>query len=221
TESGRPAPSAAWRAGAWPWPAGNTHPMIASCMSSGLIFARSTAARIAAAPSSGAAKPLSSPWNAPIGVRAAETMTIGSFCMETSFKSVSARQLVGTHEATRVLCELRRESAGLAGLGVDLHAGQDADGGNLSGDGVAHLVHELRHPLAHLEEGRAHRDGIAGEELAPVGDVLLHGRHAAPVLFQEGGRDPGRGEEIPRRFIELADVPHDVHVPHVVAVPRI
>src|SRR5436190_3756392 len=40
------------------------------------------AARIAAAPSSGAAKLLSSPWNAPIGVRAAETMTIGSGFME-------------------------------------------------------------------------------------------------------------------------------------------
>ena len=39
------------------------------------------AARIAAAPSSGAAKFLRSPWNAPIGVRAAETMTTGSFSM--------------------------------------------------------------------------------------------------------------------------------------------
>src|SRR3989442_1098001 len=76
--SGRPAPSEAWRAGACPCPAGSTQPMITSCTSSGLILARSTAARIAAAPSSGAAKLLSSPWKPPIGVRAAETMTIGS-----------------------------------------------------------------------------------------------------------------------------------------------
>src|SRR5712691_1178035 len=84
--SGRPAPSEAWRAGACPWPAGSTQPMITSCTSSGRILARSTAARIAAAPSSGAAKLFSSPWNAPIGVRAAATITIGSGFMEHSFQ---------------------------------------------------------------------------------------------------------------------------------------
>src|SRR5882672_511963 len=84
--SGRPAPSEAWRAGACPCPAGSTQPMITSCTSSGLILARSTAARIAAAPSSGAAKLLSSPWKPPIGVRAAETITIGSGFMNESFQ---------------------------------------------------------------------------------------------------------------------------------------
>src|SRR3989442_13321148 len=89
--SGRPAPSEAWRAGAWPCPAGSTQPMITSCTSSGEILARSTAARIAAAPSSGAAKPFSSPWKAPIGVLAAEAMTIGSGCMEFSFQKLLDR----------------------------------------------------------------------------------------------------------------------------------
>src|SRR5258706_2010722 len=84
--SGRPSPRDAWRAGAWPWPAGSTQPMMTSCTSSGRILARSTAARMAAAPSSGAAKLFSSPWKAPIGVRAAETMTIGSGFMEQSFQ---------------------------------------------------------------------------------------------------------------------------------------
>src|SRR6266850_5000 len=45
--SGKPAPREAWRAGAWPWPAGSTQPMMTSCTSSGRIFARSTAARMA------------------------------------------------------------------------------------------------------------------------------------------------------------------------------
>src|SRR5207244_6341750 len=89
--SGRPAPSEAWRAGAWPWPADSTQPMITSCTSAGLILARSTAARIAAAPSSGAANPFSSPWKAPIGVLAAETITIGSGCMEFSFQKLLDR----------------------------------------------------------------------------------------------------------------------------------
>src|SRR5712692_4605477 len=58
--------------------------MITSWTCSGLTPARSTAARIAAAPSCGAAKSLSSPWTAPLGVRAAETMTTGSFNMTVS-----------------------------------------------------------------------------------------------------------------------------------------
>src|SRR4249920_3301713 len=49
-----------------------------SCTSSGRIPARSTAARMAAAPNSGAVKPLSSPWKPHVGVRARPTMTTGS-----------------------------------------------------------------------------------------------------------------------------------------------
>src|SRR4030081_2434492 len=69
--------------------------MIPSCTSSGLILARSTAARIAAAPSSGALKPFISPWKAPIGVRAAETITIGSGFMEESFQVLDGLQGFG------------------------------------------------------------------------------------------------------------------------------
>ena len=36
TDCGSPAPSAAWRAGAWPWPAGSTQPISTSLTSSGL-----------------------------------------------------------------------------------------------------------------------------------------------------------------------------------------
>src|SRR5712671_310513 len=93
--SGRPAPSDAWRAGAWPCPAGSTQPMITSWTCSCLIFARSTAARIAAAPSSGALKPFISPWKAPMGVRAAETITIGSGFMEESFQVLDGLQGFG------------------------------------------------------------------------------------------------------------------------------
>ncbi|MCY1283957.1 hypothetical protein D9M70_328480 [compost metagenome] len=73
-----PAPSAAWRAGACPWPACSTQPMIASSTVSAGSPARSTAARIAMAPSSAAERPESSPRKPPIGVRAAPTMTTGS-----------------------------------------------------------------------------------------------------------------------------------------------
>jgi hypothetical protein len=49
--SGKPAPNAAWRAGAWPCPAGSTQPMITSSTWSGLSPLRSTAVLMAALPS--------------------------------------------------------------------------------------------------------------------------------------------------------------------------
>src|SRR3954466_7399714 len=150
--SGSPAPSDAWRAGAWPSPAGSTQPMITSCTSSGLSFARSTAARMAAAPSSGAEKFFSSPWNAPIGVRAAETMTMGSVCMTASLKIVLADERAGAAD------DVLGQGAGLARLHVHGNAGEDADGGDLAALRIAHFVDEPGHLVAHFEERRAHGD---------------------------------------------------------------
>src|SRR5688572_30080193 len=72
---GRPAPSAAWRAGAWPRPAGSTQPMITSSTASGLRPACATAAWIATVPSCVAGTPVNWPSRAPMGVRLAPAMT--------------------------------------------------------------------------------------------------------------------------------------------------
>ena len=76
--SGRLAPRAAWRAGAWPWPAGSTQPMNTSSILSGASLARSSAAPITCEPSLWALNGDSSPMKRPSGVRAAERMTTGS-----------------------------------------------------------------------------------------------------------------------------------------------
>ena len=80
-DSARPPPRAAWRAGAWPWPAGSTQPKMTSSTLSAAMPARSTAALMATAPSWAAVRLVKSPWKPPIGVRAAETMTIGSLAL--------------------------------------------------------------------------------------------------------------------------------------------
>ncbi len=56
-----PAFNAACRAGAWPWPAGNTQPISTSCTFSAGSPLRSTVARMAAAPSCQAVMPCRSP----------------------------------------------------------------------------------------------------------------------------------------------------------------
>src|SRR5712692_641463 len=112
-DSGRPAPSDAWRAGACPCPAGSTQPMITSCTWSGLTLERSIAARIAAAPSCGAAKSFSSPCSAPIGVRAAETMTIGSLAMTPprTTKAINAKVRKGK-SGKQILDKVRSKITG-------------------------------------------------------------------------------------------------------------
>ena len=76
--AGQPAASAAWRAGACPWPAGRTQPMLTCSISSGVRPARSMAAAIARAPRACAERLASAPWKTPIGVRTALKITTSS-----------------------------------------------------------------------------------------------------------------------------------------------
>src|SRR5882757_4693281 len=80
-DSASPAPNAAWRAGAWPWPAISTLPMMTSSISSALRPARSTVALIATLPSWLADREENTPSMPPMGVRATEAMTMGSWDM--------------------------------------------------------------------------------------------------------------------------------------------
>src|ERR1700722_6580367 len=76
--SGSLAPRAAWRAGAWPCPAGSTQPKNTSSIFSGDNLPRSSAAPMTWEPSACALNGDNSPMKRPKGVRAAETMTTGS-----------------------------------------------------------------------------------------------------------------------------------------------
>src|SRR6267378_763061 len=200
--SGRPAPSEAWRAGAWPCPAGSTQPMITSCTSSAEILARSTAARIAAAPSSGAAKPFNSPWKAPIGVLATATMTIGSGCMELSFHKLLDRlsgfgfqpgdQLGGGQGARqrRSLACPHGDEIRLASLGGSL--------AELAGDAALCRERELRlaFHLAHETVGEATR-GLARELFRYLRLVFPHAEKRLLVNLRGTAfrtRNEGRAE---------------------------
>src|SRR5207253_10601670 len=119
--------------------------------------------RIAAAPSSGAAKPFSSPWKAPIGVLAAATMTIGSGCMELSFQKLLDRlngfgfqpgDQLGGGQGARQRCSLacpHGDEIRLARLGGSL--------AELAGDAALCRERELRlvFHLAHETVGEAAR----------------------------------------------------------------
>src|SRR5688572_6981070 len=81
TDLGTPAAIAAWRAGAWPWPAGSTQPMIVSLTMAASAPADSSAPLIAAEPSAWPETLAKAPSIAPIGVRRALRMTTESRVM--------------------------------------------------------------------------------------------------------------------------------------------
>jgi hypothetical protein len=87
--------------------------------------------------------------------------------------------------------------------------------------GLAHLVMEPDRLVLDVKQHRVDGEDIARQELALLLDGLLDRRHAALIPAQECGREPECMKEVPRPLVELADVPHDVHVAHLVAVPRI
>src|SRR5690606_12900148 len=73
---GMPAPRGAWRAGAWPRPAGSTQPMTTSSTWSAARLACASAPSMAVAPRVGVGTPVNWPRNEPMAVRLAPTMTM-------------------------------------------------------------------------------------------------------------------------------------------------
>src|SRR5579859_6467609 len=78
TDLGSLAPREAWRAGAWPRPAGSTQPMMTSLTCGPCTPVSARAASMAALPSSVALTWENWPWKEPMAVRRAATMTTGS-----------------------------------------------------------------------------------------------------------------------------------------------
>src|SRR5580704_11708286 len=93
TPGGMPAPSAAWRAGAWPTPADSTQPMMISSTSPAGTPESASAALTATDPSCGPVTPAKTPWKAPTGVRRADRMTMGSELMSVFRKALGALQV--------------------------------------------------------------------------------------------------------------------------------
>src|SRR5437879_3921198 len=109
----------------------------------------------------------------------------------------------------------------LVRLAIEMHGRELAGRGDFTGLGITHFVHEADGLFAQFEQPASDLDNVAGKQLALVADVLLHASHAAAGLSEIARRQPKAREHVPVGFVELADIPHDVHVPDMVASPRI
>ena len=136
TSFGIPAPIAAWRAGAWPTPAWSTSPMITYSTSPASSPARSSAALIAIAPSSGALYAPRPPPSLPNGVRAVETITDRAIGQSLTVEPSPA-------EAARTCPEGRLHLAVARLDEGEERVGEEADSGRPEQEVPVRLVREL------------------------------------------------------------------------------
>src|SRR5574337_1460878 len=186
-DSGRPALRAAWRAGAWPMPAGSTQPIRTSSTCSGRRPARSTAAWMATPPSCGAVRLAKSPWKPPMGVRAAETMTTGSLVLMAGLSGIrwieTEGELLGSHangpvETDHLAIEVGVPHDVRHQGGELLRFAQTGGERNHLPEGILHVGgHPQEHGRLHNPRGDGHDpDAMAGQF---AGNRQGHGHHSA------------------------------------------
>src|SRR5215475_12704091 len=134
---------------------------------------------------------------------------------------VSRYRRLGRQMSCRDGADRALERHGLVGLAIEMHGRDLAGGDDLAGLGIAHFMQEADGLFAQLQQPASDLDNVAGKQLALVADVLLHAGHTAAGLPEIARRQTKPREHVPVGLVELADVPHDVHVADMVALPRI
>ncbi len=114
--------------------------------------------------------------------------------------------------------DLLGERAGLALFGVKMQGLQRRLRDDLVRFVVAHHVNELRAFFLEPDQGRPHGDDVAGVQLSNLGNMLIDRGDAFGGAQVSWSRAEGV-EELPDRLVELPNVPHDVHVADMIAVP--
>lgn len=84
-----------------------------------------------------------------------------------------------------------------------------------------HLVLNADHAIANSQQGRADRDRVARKQLLFIADVLLDARDRAAMRAQIFTGQAGHTQKISRALVEFADIPHHIHMAHVVTMPWI
>jgi len=130
-------------------------------------------------------------------------------------------RLVLDDHSTAACEDLFRKRTRLARASIHVNSGEDGDRGYLPGLLIPHLMKKPDDLLSHLENPGSNGDDIPGAQLPFVRNILLYACHPAIMLAKKRGSEAHQREKMPGGLIELADVPHHVHVSHVVTLPGI
>ena len=112
------------------------------------------------------------------------------------------------------------KGARFAGRAVQADDGEGRDRRERAGLHVGEVMDEDDHALAHAGDRRAHRDHVAGQQLALVAGVLLDDGEMKAARAQERGRDADVVVDLPGRLFEELGVGAHIDMAHVVALPR-
>ncbi|SRR5579883_1155489 len=102
-----------------------------------------------------------------------------------------------------------------------MHARQGGRCCKLADFRIMHLVSKAQNLLSDFKDTRSNGDEITSVQLAQIADLLLDGGHPPLLLAQEGWRHAQNSKELPGGFVKFADIPHDIHMPHVIALPGV
>jgi hypothetical protein len=96
---------------------------------------------------------------------------MGIPCDQAGIRFLAAARVASAKAQDRRICR-------------SMHRGQFTARHHGIGFGVAHLVSKAQYLVADLDDVARDLDDVAGQQFLPVGDVLLHRRHAATIVAQ-------------------------------------
>ena len=108
-----------------------------------------------------------------------------------------------------------------AGAQVDVDDGEVRGRGSISRADVNHFVPENKYLRPELQDPGVDIDDVPCDEFLLIGNILLHPCQPKVVFAHVACVDSKFCGKRPTSLIEFSRVPHDVHMTHVIALPRI
>src|SRR5215471_13595491 len=102
-----------------------------------------------------------------------------------------------------------------------MHSDKGRGGNDLTSHVVLHLMKEAERLILHVNYSRTNADRVPVDQFALEFRVLLHRCHSHSLLAKARRGETEVRQQLPAGFIKFGGVPHHIHVPHVVALPRI
>jgi len=86
---------------------------------------------------------------------------------------------------------------------------------------VSHFLKKANRFIPDFTDFRANCDQIAGMQFTLVLNPLINRGHANALILESLWGETECRQDLPPGLVEFPDVPHHVHMPHLIALPRI
>lgn len=135
--------------------------------------------------------------------------------------AIAFREAAGLQAMHCGVADLRRPRFRPSRFAIEMRGSHLAGRRKFTGLDVEHLVQKPQCLIAKFQNPGLDLDEVTRKHFAFVRQVLLHGCEAVSGLSHILRGQPEPCQEILIRLVKFSDVPHDVHVSDVIALPRI